>query len=288
MWEKYKETFDGVHASQRLKTEVLIMKREEKATRKRRIPVAALAAAILAVILAGTAVAVEIINRAAVELIEPNEMGISTDGYYLTVNFSPTPLESFSEEALAGFAGSEEDFVNWYFDTREESADFLGVDLLPNSMLGNFRQDGSSSLGGLALMAESGKVPAAVNIVTIYQDKRTYNICEMIDMEVDIPEAEEYAGRPLGHWETIRSLGEEAVEEKYSVEEYEMANGLTAAIVMRSGRGKNPEGHGTYSLESTRAYFVKDNACYTVDCELFGKDSAEELSMLKRILDAYE
>ena len=53
MWKEYKETFDGVHASQRLKTEVLNVKQEENAEKKRRIPAAALVAAMLVLVLAG-------------------------------------------------------------------------------------------------------------------------------------------------------------------------------------------------------------------------------------------
>ena len=109
MWKDYKETFDGVHASQRLKTEVLNMKREEKVTGKRRIPAAALAAAILVFVLAGTAVAEEIINRVNVDLVNPDEAGVSTEGYSLRIRFSPIPLESLSEEALERFAYGEGD-----------------------------------------------------------------------------------------------------------------------------------------------------------------------------------
>lgn len=70
MWKEYKETFDGVHASQRLKTEVLNMKREENAAGKRRIPAAALAAAILVIALAGTALAAGYLGRVTIVPME--------------------------------------------------------------------------------------------------------------------------------------------------------------------------------------------------------------------------
>ena len=57
MENRYREMFDEVRASDRLRTEVLRM-RERENGRRGRLPAAALAAAVLAVILAGTALAV--------------------------------------------------------------------------------------------------------------------------------------------------------------------------------------------------------------------------------------
>lgn len=53
----YRETFDQIHASDRLKKEVLEMTKRETAPAKRRIPLAALAAAVLILALTGTALA---------------------------------------------------------------------------------------------------------------------------------------------------------------------------------------------------------------------------------------
>lgn len=60
MQTKYQKAFDHVTASDRLKEEVLNMTKQEKETLRRQIPKAALVAAIIILILAGTAVAVSI------------------------------------------------------------------------------------------------------------------------------------------------------------------------------------------------------------------------------------
>ena len=92
MWKEYKETFDGVHASQRLKMEVLNMKREENVTKKHRIPAAALVAAALVIALAGTAVAEGLFGRVSVSAGTRDGDG----GHTFHGNFQTVPLESLS------------------------------------------------------------------------------------------------------------------------------------------------------------------------------------------------
>ena len=96
MEKEYRELFDGVRASGRLRMEVMNMKREET-KRVRRIPRAALIAAALVLALAGTAVAY--LSRVTVAPYG--------DGYSVHAEAGNVPLASLSEvvlqRAAAGF-----------------------------------------------------------------------------------------------------------------------------------------------------------------------------------------
>ena len=60
MRTRYQRAFDHVTASGRLREEVLNMTKQEKRSLRRRIPRAVLIAAVLALLLAGTALAVNV------------------------------------------------------------------------------------------------------------------------------------------------------------------------------------------------------------------------------------
>ena len=314
MWEKYEETFDGVHASQRLKTEVLNMKREEKAARKRRIPAAALAAAILAVVLAGTAVAEEIINRVNVDLVNPDEAGASTEGYSLRIRFSPIPLESLSDEALERFAwgegggiqryeGTDGEYVSWTHHSWAEAEAFLGLDLGRNLMLEQYPEvymgdpydpnEGTCWVGGVLADDEGTKIPARFDLCSGYQvgDCR---VQVMAELQVDRPAATAFQGPRAGvEHEAFQYVDAGTVEgcyttedKQFSAEENTTASGLTAIIVSRSGtQAYDPDDMDGIRLYST-AYFARENAWFSIECA--GPDRARETSLLKEILDAYE
>lgn len=125
MWKEYKETFDGVHASQRLKTEVLNMKREESATKKRKAPAAALAAAILVITLAGTALAY--MSRVTVAPYG--------DGYSVQSTAGNIPLASLSEDVLQRAAATESRAEIMPFDSWDEAEAYLGLEVADNARL---------------------------------------------------------------------------------------------------------------------------------------------------------
>ena len=314
MWKDYKETFDGVHASQRLKTEVLNMKREEKATGKRRVPAAVLVAAILAVVLAGTAVAEEIINRVNVDLVNPDEAGVSTEGYSLRIKFSPIPLESLSEEALERFAYGEgdgiyryegpADGVTWVSASWAEAETFLGVDVGRNPLLeqypaivGKVRTDdtveGTCWVGGYVVDDEGTIIPARFDLISGYQVEDCH-VQVMAELQVDRPAATAFQGERAGvehgafqYVDAGTVEGCYTTEDKqFSAEEYTTASGLTAIIVSRSDtRAYDPDDDEWIQPYST-AYFAKENAWFSIECA--GPDHAREISLLKEVLDAYE
>ena len=96
MEKEYRELFDGVRASGRLRMEVMNMKREET-KRVRRIPRAALIAAALVLALAGTAVAY--LSRVTVAPYG--------DGYSVHAEAGNVPLASLSEVVLQRAANAD-------------------------------------------------------------------------------------------------------------------------------------------------------------------------------------
>lgn len=291
MRKAYQELFDGVHASGKLRTEVMDMKHTENTSRnpRRRIPTAALAAAVLAAALAGTALAAELGSWLKMEAIHPNEEGVSIEGLHVTANFTPISLEDLSGDILRRAAESEEAYFTVYFDTREAAADFMGLELARNGVLGGLQQDGEVTSGGLALMGETGMAPAALSICTHYKGK-AYEVTETAYWEVDTPEFAEYVGRAPGQWDDVSSVGATgeyyAEDVQYSLREYTTPGGLTAAIVQRSGVQK-PFRHGpVFDLRCTTAYFVKDSSYYSLSCKMDSFD--DEMAMITGILDAYE
>ena len=174
MWKEYKETFDSVHASRRLKTEVLNMKREENVTKKRRVPAAALVAAVLVIALAGTAVAEGLFGRVSVSAGTRDR----DDGHTFHGNFQTVPLESLSEELLAysksgGWQGT------LAFDSWSEAEAFIGVEVANNSRLeqivpmeSGFRAENEPEIRGncLVTVTNSQHLPASVRMKADYHD----------------------------------------------------------------------------------------------------------------------
>ena len=314
MREKYKETFDGVHASQQLKTEVMNVKREENVTKRRKVPAAALAAALLTVVLAGTAVAVEIINRVEVGLVNPDETGVSTEGYSLQVKFSPIPLESLSDEALERFArgeggdiqryeGNDGEYVSWTHHSWAEAEAFLGLDLGRNPLLEQYPEvylsnsydpdEGTCWVGGVLADDEGTKIPAGFDVCSGYQIEDCH-VQVMAELRVDSPAAAAFPGTRAGiEHEAFQYVDAGTVEgcyttedKQFSTEEYTAASGLTAIIVSRSDtRAYDPDDDEWIRPDST-AYFARENAWFSIEC--VGPDCARETAMLKQILDAYE
>ena len=295
MRKAYQELFDEVHASDKLRAEVMNMKHTENTNRnpRRRIPTAALIAAVLVVALAGTALAIELGDWLKVEVINPNEEGISIEGLHMTANFTPISLEDLSGDILKQAAESEEDYFNVYFDTRDEAADFMGLELAGNDVLSGLQQDGEVMAGGLALMGEAERAPSALEMCSLYKSK-AYEVTEIAYWEVDTPEFAEYVenfrGTPPGQWDDVLNVGTtenfDAEGEQYSLQEYTTPGGLSAAIVQRSGEQK-PFKHGAaFDLRCTSAYFVKDSSYHILHCKMDSFD--DEMVMITRILDAYE
>ncbi len=136
MKEVYRELFDGVRASGRLRMEVMSMTKEERPAQRRRIPKAALVAAALVLALAGTALAAEVLGAISIRFLDGD--GEDSAGYQILGDPGRFPVETFSEELLTWAAdcpmGSSGDFSYGYrrFDSWEEAEAFLGVHLAEN------------------------------------------------------------------------------------------------------------------------------------------------------------
>ena len=287
MREKYKETFDGVHASQRLKTEVLNVKREENGTKKRRIP-AALVAAILVIALAGTAVAMELISRVQIQMVDPSEadeLGVDEFdvGYIAHTELAPLPLEALSEKARERAAGVTE-YADWAFDSWSEAAEFLGLDLAENSALAKLQKsvvtiplpDGTDDWSAycraaVAIDPEMPGIPCSIFLRAAYAHGKC-SITESVRIWIAPPGQSEPhdsvntidAGLLITGLDTLR----------LQTETYVTPSGMEVPIVT----------HEVDDFIDYTAYFVKDGFYYTVTTS----GSGNAMDILKEVLDAYE
>ena len=284
MREKYKETFDDVHASQRLKAEVLNMKREENITKKRRVP-AALVAAVLVIALAGTALAAELISRVQIQMVDPSEadeLGVNEFdvGYLAHAELVPLPLEALSEEARERAAGVAE-YEDWAFDSWSEAAEFFGLNLAESPALAKLRKvDNISSLSddmhdrnaycraAVAAAPEMPGIPSWIFLRAGYE-RGTCSIIESVRIWIAPPEQSGShdsadtidAGLLLTGLDTLQ----------LQTETYVTPSGMEVSVV-------------THEVGNHIAYFIKDGFYYTVSVS--GSSSAPDI--LKEILDAYE
>ena len=264
MWKEYKETFDSVHASRRLKAEVLNMKYEKNVTKKRRVP-AALAVAVLVVVLAGTALA-GVFDYLNLQIFSNEEyIGYTVTGSSMTKYplgaFSPALLEA--SEARDGLA-----VVDFSFDTWEEVREFVGLDIpciWPDSgedWTGTYRvylfHTGSDQLWGV--------------------DIRSTQTAEAVLSQIEVQIRTEY-------WQgkdAEAGLRDSDTESSYTqLDSYHMANGSTAEVVQYTGSEKHPHAY-------CEGYFMQNGILYHVTS--YGTTSTQEetISRLHTILDAYE
>ena len=147
MEKEYRELFDEVHASRRLRMEVMNMKHEET-KHAHRIPRAALVAAALALVLAGTAVAAEHLGWIKIEPVSGwlgPDGPVDGGGYTLTYeNDGRFPAESLSKEVFA--IGEEIGDVHYPrrtipFESWAACEKFLGVELADNPQLERMGKD---------------------------------------------------------------------------------------------------------------------------------------------------
>lgn len=263
MWKEYKETFDGVHASQRLKTEVLNMKREENVTKRRRIPAAVLVAAILVIALAGTALAgvFDYLNLQVFSNAE--DIGYAVTGSPMTKYplsaFSPALLEaSDSRDGLA--------VVDFSFDTWEEVRKFVGLDIPciwpDGDWTGSYRvylfHTGSDQLWGV-------------------------DICSTQTAEVVLSQIEVQIRTEYWQSENVEAgLISPGTEGNYTqLDSYHMANGGTAEVVQYTGSEKYPHAF-------CEGYFMRNGILYNVISYGTTSTLEETISRLYAVLDAYE
>lgn len=265
MWKEYKETFDGVHASQRLKTEVLNMKHEENAARKRRIPAA------------------ELLGHIQIDLKNPDETNTSGEGYTGVATFYAIPVESLSTAALERAAEAEDVLENWKFDSWSEATAFLGLELLNNPKLENLppvRKRGNCNACVITCGGDDQyhNVPFLIMLSAVYQADGC-RITQGANMKF------QYSPQIESDWGFAKHLGETHLEE------YTTPGGMEVSIVTATRNGQAGTAYPT-SYTSYTAYWINGNVmyflCTSVHDPMDHPDSTHALEILKEVLDAYE
>lgn len=283
MEKEYRKMFDGVRASDRLRMEVMNMKREDN-KRIRRIPRAALIAAALAVILAGTALAAELLGHIQIELKNPNETNTSGDGYTGGAVFQTIPAESLSEAALERAAEMEDVVGSWEFDSWPEAAAFLGLELQSNPKLEELppiKRKGGCDAMVLTYSGEDQQhnVPFLLFLSTTYQADGC-RITQNAHMQFQYP----------GHPQRETGLGFAKHRGETRLEEYTTHSGMQASIVTNTR--KTGAADGGVDRTTYVAYWVTDNVLYSLQIGSHDPvdypDSVRAVEILKEILDAYE
>lgn len=270
MWKEYKETFDGVHASQRLKTEVLNMKREESATKKRKAPAAALAAAILVITLAGTALAY--MSRVTVAPYG--------DGYRVQAEAGSIPLSSLPEDILQRAASATDIADILPFQSWDEAEAYLGLEIADNARLDQMgRHKYGMSLGenGKSVVAPCliwldfcEALPSCIRLDASYQEEN-FSVVEEAVLLVDNPALE----KDRSYWYGKPS------SELTAAEWYVTPSGMETTIVTSQSADGNHM--------KCEANFILNQAFFRVRIGIGEEESREEaLALLKEILDAYE
>lgn len=283
MEKQYRELFDGVRASDRLRMEVMNMKREESKP-IRRVPRAALIAAVLAVVLAGTALAAELLGHVQIELKDPNETNTSGNGYTGGAEFQTIPAESLSEAALERAAEMEDVVGSWEFDSLSEAAAFLGLELQSNPKLEELPP--VKKKGGCDAMVwtysgedQQHNVPFLIFLSTTYQADEC-RITQTAHMQFQYP----------GYPQRETGLGFAKHRGETHLEEYTAHGGIQASIVTNTRKTGAADG-GVDRITYT-AYWVTDNVLYSLQIRTHGPadypDPVRAVEILKEILDAYE
>lgn len=316
MNRKYRETFAQVRASDRLRAEVMDMTELERRPPKRGVPRAALIAAVLALVLAGTAIAAEALGLTVnfVTVLGWNEDGLLDSGYEILDAHTPIPEERLSQELLELAAGTGDGGRYLAFPTREEAEALWGLELLKNRRLNRptlsvIELDGEAFSGDCVMHISccGGKL-----MNTRLQTNYCVQLLDMPLMSVTL-NTSLLTENALGtDYENGRSIGyffnadpEDTVQ---TCEGYVTPGGLEAVIItshviprLDPEARAEAEAEGAQIIEESRytsAYFVRDDVLYELSVDDFVVDDGEGphflyteeevLGVLKQILDAYE
>jgi len=232
---------------------------------RRKFPAAALAAAVLVIALAGTALAVEYFGKINIELLDgfPGEQG---EWYGAHMSEGRVPVSCLSDELLAAYASADEAGDLYIpFGSRQDVEAFLGFELADNARLEQMPvkntthhfdgQSGTQTPCSVGVTYNSEQIPVVVSMCVHY-DEGSHMLVEYIQFGTDAA-PETFAP---GGYAPIRGEGD--------FQEYVTPNGIEVATVRDDGR--------------YNACFAKDNVCYSI---IFGSDNWDTL---KEILDAYE
>ena len=273
MREKYKETFDSVHASQRLKSEVLNMKREENVRSRRRVPAVVLVAAVLAVALAGTAVAY--LSRVTVAPYG--------EGYSVQSEAGNVPLASLSEDVLQRAAAAESHAEVMPFDSWDDAEAYLGLEIADNAKLDQMEK----GLWGMSL-SESGEPVIAPSLIDL---RYTNGLPDTITLIASYLEGDFSVKTEAVLMMEDPAFGEDRIyhfanpmAEMNGTETYITPSGLEAVIVVSRVAFRED----FVRMEYTAQFVLNQASCSVRISADEGESGEEALSLLKEILDAYE
>ena len=277
--KRLNRVFDRVKLSpereEAMLADLLSEKKEVSSMKKnRRIPAAALAAAVLVIVLTGTALAVEYFGRVNVAFLK--------DGYSLEANAQNILLSSLSEEVLQ--RGKTADGAEVLpFDSWEEAEAFLGLEIADNTRLNQMEK----GLWGISLSEKEPPVFAPCLVMLRYQNSLPYEITVNTNYsDGDFSAAEQIVlliEDPT--WEGERSYNLlNPVAGTSGAETYVTPSGMEVTIIT-----SHPTFREDWTVTKYEAEFILNGAFFTVSTSVNEGESCElALAALKEILDAYE
>lgn len=288
-YKEYQELFDQVRASPALRTEVLHMR--ERQNGRRRIPAAALTAAVLVLVLAGTALAAGALGLVHADLID---LGTLTNGRYGEGVLAQGEVEPriLSERALERVTGKED---TWIFDSLEEAENFLGLEIANNDVLEQMeefpvticRSNRAETIRGTCLVEVTADPLGGVWVPRTLRIKNNY----MGEHGAFFQSAEMKAAHP-NRWreEDDPALAMPTPDGGIAVEDYVTPRGLEVKIVKNSYTSLDgvPGDYCSYD-----AFFVLNNTFFDLYTsvgdgdQFYFKDAELALAEMKAILDGY-
>lgn len=269
----------------------LLGEQKASAGRKSRlnIPAAALTAAALAVVLAGTAVAVEYWGKVDFELIDDYSTR-HRDGYSVYMPEGGVPVDSLSEEVLAACGDGGWDYFP--FSSWTEAEVFLGLELADNAKLEEMynsiviyeTKEGQKSYARCLVSIGCGEegLPATISLTSSY-DKENCHISQLVEISTDADPLclERRAGIMVPR------------EDSADFQEYMTPSGLEVTIYAETA---SDGFRGDYERTTYWAHFIQNSALFTVSLSStsawqVGRESRELLDpweTLLEVLDAYE
>lgn len=272
MQKEYRELFDGVHASERLRTEVMNMKRE-KIKHIRKFPRAALIAAALAFALVGSAAA----------YLSQVRVAPCGDGYSVQSETGSIPLASLPEDLLrrAEKAGQGQEILP--FQSWDEAEAYLGLEIADNDRLDRMEK----GLWGVSLGESDKPVTAPVIMRLQYRDGLPDAViltASYVEGDVSVmAEAALMVEDPSFDKDRSYHFANPAMELK-SVETYVTPGGMEAAVVACRAVYREDWARTEYYGQ-----FVLNHAAFRVKTGADEGEAGEDaLALLKEILDAYQ
>lgn len=239
----------------------------------------AIIAACLCMLLAGTALAAEILGWIEVKLPGSDE-GVDGMSYQIEAEYGLLPVDILSEEVRQSAAAvpvpEEGKWYGeaWRFDSWPEAEAFLGLELANNSLLEQMEK-GSTSFGDLeqeqiaegpclAIAEIDNGIPRWIHVEARYLEGQ-YQITETAGLQFYGPENRRVERSPAKM--EITALTGRVIQ----MEDYAASSGLEASLITRS--------------DLCEAYFIKSGVLFTLSVSDSGPDAQQ---LLKDILDAYE